>query len=99
MPVIGFYMTFVSKCISKLLGWLTHCSPQIDCPRAGSGRGIVHGRVSIKLRVNAPQGFHTALSFKMFTRDGVLIAVTTQEGVVRANIRGPSEAKPAEPKL
>ncbi|KIM48384.1 hypothetical protein M413DRAFT_62718 [Hebeloma cylindrosporum] len=42
----------------------------MDCPRGGSGRGIVHGR--------------------MFTRSGTLVAVTTQEGVVRADIRGPA---------
>jgi acyl-CoA thioesterase II len=51
--------------------WLLY---EMDCPRAGSGRGIVHGR--------------------MFTRDGTLVAVMSQEGVVRANIRGPAEEKP-----
>ncbi|KDR84802.1 hypothetical protein GALMADRAFT_217868 [Galerina marginata CBS 339.88] len=51
--------------------WLLY---EIDCPRAGSGRGIVHGR--------------------MFTRDGTLVAVMSQEGVVRANVRGPAEQKP-----
>ncbi|TFK41346.1 thioesterase-like superfamily-domain-containing protein [Crucibulum laeve] len=45
------------------------------CPRAGSGRGVVHGR--------------------MYTRDGTLVAVTSQEGVVRADVRGPEESKPA----
>uniref|UniRef100_A0A8H7YAV0 Uncharacterized protein n=1 Tax=Psilocybe cubensis TaxID=181762 RepID=A0A8H7YAV0_PSICU len=51
--------------------WLLY---EIDCPRGGSGRAIVHGR--------------------MFTRDGTLVAVMTQEGVVRANIRGPAEDIP-----
>ncbi|PPQ90418.1 hypothetical protein CVT25_014936 [Psilocybe cyanescens] len=55
--------------------WLLY---EIDCPRGGSGRAIVHGR--------------------MFTRDGTLVAVTTQEGVVRANRRGPVEEK-LQPKL
>lgn len=35
----------------------------------------------------------------MFTRDGKLIAVTSQEGVVRTNARGPSEEKKVQPKL
>jgi len=48
--------------------WLLY---EMDCPRVGSGRGIVHGR--------------------MFTRDGKLVAVTSQEGVVRAKIKGPDE--------
>lgn len=30
---------------------------------------------------------------RMYTRDGTLVAVTTQEGVVRANIRGPNGPK------
>ncbi|GLB36418.1 putative acyl-CoA thioesterase [Lyophyllum shimeji] len=30
---------------------------------------------------------------RMYTRDGTLVAVTSQEGVVRANIRGPSAPK------
>jgi len=34
----------------------------------------------------------------MYTRDGTLVAVTSQEGVVRANIRGPEELK-VDPKL
>ncbi|KAF8807232.1 Thioesterase/thiol ester dehydrase-isomerase [Phlegmacium glaucopus] len=50
--------------------WLLY---EVDCPRGGSGRGIVHGR--------------------MFTHDGLLVAVTSQEGVVRTNARGPSEAQ------
>ncbi|CAA7258809.1 unnamed protein product [Cyclocybe aegerita] len=60
--------------------WLLY---EIDCPRAASGRAIVHGR--------------------MYTRDGKLVAVTSQEGVVRANIKDPAlqEApeKKAQPKL
>jgi len=28
---------------------------------------------------------------RMYTRDGILVAVTSQEGVVRANIRGPED--------
>lgn len=34
---------------------------------------------------------------QMYTREGKLVAVMTQEGVVRADIRDPS--KPAKPKL
>jgi len=30
---------------------------------------------------------------RMYTRDGTLVAVTSQEGVVRANVRGPPEPK------
>jgi len=30
---------------------------------------------------------------RMYTRDGTLVAVTSQEGVVRANIRGPEDLK------
>ncbi|KAF5377598.1 hypothetical protein D9615_005160 [Tricholomella constricta] len=30
---------------------------------------------------------------RMYTRDGTLVAVTSQEGVVRANVRGPAEPK------
>lgn len=56
--------------------WLLY---ETDCPRVGSGRGIVHGR--------------------MFTHDGNLVAVTSQEGVVRTNARGPSEEKKVQPKL
>ncbi|KJA26000.1 hypothetical protein HYPSUDRAFT_36855 [Hypholoma sublateritium FD-334 SS-4] len=55
--------------------WLLY---EMDCPSAGSGRAIVHGRI--------------------FARDGTLVAVTSQEGVIRANIRGPAEPKPS-PKL
>ncbi|KAF4623466.1 hypothetical protein D9613_001642 [Agrocybe pediades] len=55
--------------------WLLY---EMECPRAGSGRGIVHGR--------------------MFTRTGRLVAVMSQEGVVRANVRGPETEKP-KPKL
>jgi len=47
--------------------WLLYV---VEAPRAGSGRGIVHGR--------------------LFTRSGTLVAVTSQEGVVRA--RGTSSA-------
>lgn len=43
----------------------------VESPRAGNGRGVVHGR--------------------MYTRSGTLIAVTSQEGVVRA--RGESAAR------
>jgi len=56
--------------------WLLY---EMDCPRGGSGRGIVHGR--------------------MFTHDGKLVAVTSQEGVVRTNARRPSEEKKPQPKL
>jgi len=56
--------------------WLLY---EMDCPRGGSGRGIVHGR--------------------MFTHDGKLVAVTSQEGVVRTNARGPSEEKKPQTKL
>jgi len=55
--------------------WLLYV---ISSPRAGSGRGVVHGR--------------------MYTRDGTLVAVTSQEGVVRANIRGPIST-PTQSKL
>ncbi|KII93408.1 hypothetical protein PLICRDRAFT_87787 [Plicaturopsis crispa FD-325 SS-3] len=48
----------------------------IVSPRAGSGRGVVHGRV--------------------YTRTGDLVAITTQEGVVRAGIRGPKEPPAAK---
>lgn len=41
--------------------WLLYV---VEAPRAGSGRGVVHGR--------------------MYTRTGTLVAVTSQEGVVRA---------------
>jgi len=41
----------------------------VTCPRAGSGRGVVHG--------------------KLYSRSGSLVAVTCQEGVVRADRRGP----------
>ncbi|KAF9473305.1 hypothetical protein BDN70DRAFT_915646 [Pholiota conissans] len=47
--------------------WLLYV---MDCPSAGSGRAVVHGR--------------------FFTRDGTLVAVTSQEGVVRADIRDPA---------
>ncbi|EPS99118.1 hypothetical protein FOMPIDRAFT_1037156 [Fomitopsis schrenkii] len=45
----------------------------VESPRAGNGRGVVHGR--------------------MYTRSGTLIAVASQEGVVRA--RGETFAKSA----
>ncbi|TFK76835.1 Thioesterase/thiol ester dehydrase-isomerase [Pluteus cervinus] len=48
--------------------WLLYV---MRCPRAGSGRGVVHGR--------------------MYTQDGTLVAVASQEGVVRANTRGPTD--------
>lgn len=53
--------------------WLLYV---IESPRAGSGRGVVHGRI--------------------YTQDGTLVAVAAQEGVVRADIRGPvaEEKKP-----
>ncbi|KAH7924000.1 hypothetical protein BV22DRAFT_1067601 [Leucogyrophana mollusca] len=41
----------------------------VVCPRAASGRGVVHGR--------------------LYSRSGSLVAVTCQEGVVRADRRGP----------
>jgi len=50
--------------------WLLYV---MESPRAGSGRGIMHGR--------------------LFTRDGVLVAVTSQEAVIRANRRNPTKAK------
>jgi len=56
--------------------WLLY---EMDCPRAGSGRSIVHGR--------------------MFTHDGKLVAVTSQEGVVRTIARGPSDEKKPQSKL
>ncbi|KAJ8596481.1 hypothetical protein M405DRAFT_726158 [Rhizopogon salebrosus TDB-379] len=45
----------------------------VVCPRAASGRAVVHGR--------------------LYSRAGKLVAVTCQEGVVRANRRGPTESK------
>ncbi|KZT53267.1 Thioesterase/thiol ester dehydrase-isomerase [Calocera cornea HHB12733] len=51
--------------------WLLHV---MESPVAGSGRGLVHGR--------------------LYTQEGKLVAVTTQEGVVRAELEGPqSKAK------
>jgi len=47
--------------------WLLY---EMECPRIGSGRAVVHGRI--------------------FTRHGKLVAVTSQEGVLRAKIRGPT---------
>ncbi|KIK98512.1 hypothetical protein PAXRUDRAFT_134077 [Paxillus rubicundulus Ve08.2h10] len=41
----------------------------VVCPRAGDGRGVVHGR--------------------LYSRSGTLVAVSCQEGVVRADRRGP----------
>lgn len=35
---------------------------------------------------------------QMYSRDGSLVAVTSQEGVVRANIRGPADSN-ADAKL
>lgn len=35
----------------------------------------------------------------MFTHDGKLVAVTSQEGVVRTHAKGPSEEKKPQPKL
>ncbi|KAK2462055.1 hypothetical protein APHAL10511_006518 [Amanita phalloides] len=55
--------------------WLLYV---MESPRAGSGRGVVHGR--------------------LYTQKGILVAVTSQEGVVRAAIREPEQAK-LEPKL
>ncbi|KAG1866314.1 hypothetical protein C8R48DRAFT_600630 [Suillus tomentosus] len=45
----------------------------VVCPRATSGRAVVHGR--------------------LYSQAGNLVAVTCQEGVVRANVRGPTENK------
>ncbi|KAG1783678.1 hypothetical protein EV702DRAFT_958446 [Suillus placidus] len=45
----------------------------VICPRAASGRAVVHGR--------------------LYSQAGKLVAVTCQEGVVRANVRGPTENK------
>lgn len=45
----------------------------VICPRAASGRAVVHGR--------------------LYSRAGNLVAVTCQEGVVRANVRGPTKNK------
>ncbi|KAJ2920347.1 hypothetical protein MD484_g97, partial [Candolleomyces efflorescens] len=57
--------------------WLLYV---IESPRAGSGRGVVHGRI--------------------YTQDGTLVAVAAQEGVVRADIRGPvAEEKKTAAKL
>ncbi|EMD41664.1 hypothetical protein CERSUDRAFT_79298 [Gelatoporia subvermispora B] len=47
--------------------WLLYV---ISTPRAGGGRGVVHGR--------------------MYTRTGTLVAVTSQEGVIRAHLLDPS---------
>ncbi|KAF8845320.1 Thioesterase/thiol ester dehydrase-isomerase [Paxillus ammoniavirescens] len=41
----------------------------VVCPRAGDGRGVVHGR--------------------LYSRSGTLVAVICQEGVVRADRKGP----------
>jgi len=49
--------------------WLLY---EMECPRIGSGRAVVHGR--------------------LFSRHGKLLAVTSQEGVVRAKIQGPTES-------
>lgn len=45
----------------------------VICPRAASGRAVVHGR--------------------LYSRAGNLVAVTCQEGVVRANVRDPTKNK------
>jgi len=70
----------------------------MDCPRGGSGRGIIHGRVCC-----FPVSWTVVTSkywfAKMFTHDGNLVAVTSQEGVVRTNARGLFEEKEAQPKL
>lgn len=46
--------------------WLLYV---VECPRTGSGRGVVNGRI--------------------YTQSGTLVAVAAQEGVVRADVRGP----------
>jgi len=59
--------------------WLLY---EMECPRIGSGRAVVHGR--------------------LFSRHGKLLAVTSQEGVLRAKIQGPTEStleKPSAAKL
>lgn len=56
--------------------WLLYV---ISCPRAGSGRAIVHGR--------------------MYTSDGRLIAVMSQEGVVRRDNKDPTQRDPPKSKL
>ncbi|EDR16058.1 uncharacterized protein LACBIDRAFT_301764 [Laccaria bicolor S238N-H82] len=36
---------------------------------------------------------------RLYTRDGTLVAVTSQEGVVRADVRGPDEGNKLNAKL
>ncbi|KZT74859.1 hypothetical protein DAEQUDRAFT_742304 [Daedalea quercina L-15889] len=48
----------------------------VESPRAGNGRGVVHGR--------------------MYTRSGTLIAVTSQEGVIRAQRDIPAQRQPQD---
>ncbi|KAF8446185.1 hypothetical protein L210DRAFT_3610689 [Boletus edulis BED1] len=75
------YETQYQKCILAYMSDLKFDSFRCEdgllyvvvCPRAGDGRGVVHGR--------------------LYTRAGTLVAVTCQEGVVRANRRGPDVAK------
>ncbi len=67
----------------------------MHAPSVGSGRGLVFGRVREELLAAAC----SLNSFQMFTESGELIALMTQEGVVRADIRDPSLSKPAQAKL
>ncbi|KAJ8084304.1 acyl-CoA thioesterase [Marasmius tenuissimus] len=50
--------------------WLLYV---MTSPRAGSGRGVMHGQI--------------------FSRDGTLVAICSQEGVTRADVHGPEETK------
>ncbi|KAL0579790.1 acyl-CoA thioesterase [Marasmius crinis-equi] len=50
--------------------WLLYV---MTCPRAGSGRGVMHGQI--------------------YSRDGTLVAIASQEGVTRADVRAPEETK------
>jgi hypothetical protein len=59
----------------------------MSAPRTGSGRAVIHGRVSA---VQAVRLARTDRQFlQMYARNGTLVAVTSQEGVLRSNRRGP----------
>lgn len=57
----------------------------MDSPRIGSGRGIMHGRVRLPSCPQMPPTY----ALQLYSRSGKLVAVTSQEGVVRADIREP----------
>lgn len=60
-------------------------------PRIGSGRGVMHGRVGSR-NITSPRFCLTnVVLFQIYSRNGTMVAVTSQEGVVRADRRGPSE--------